>query len=208
MYVWGSATDNKLGIDKKGINLSTVDEPFLTDFRAKKVAFKTEIGTSAIRYQLQHYDKNKFQKIQSDDAHKDAKRIGEAVGIKQITWGESHCVIVDKKGRVFSMGSSLNGRLGLPDTKIADVVKLPTQITLGLPQPSSGSKIIHVTAGVAHTVAVTRSGDLYSWGDGSQQRLGLGYIEETRSTPNQETPYQIQNVFDTKAVLTISCGRT
>jgi len=50
MYVWGSATDNKLGIDKKGINLSTVDEPFLTDFRAKKVAFKTEIGTSAIRY--------------------------------------------------------------------------------------------------------------------------------------------------------------
>lgn len=82
MYVWGSATDNKLGIDKKGINLSTVDEPFLTDFRAKKVSFKTEIGTSAIRYQLQHYDKNKFQKNQSDDAHKDAKRIGEAVGIK------------------------------------------------------------------------------------------------------------------------------
>jgi len=41
--------------------------------------------------------------------------------------------MVDKKGRVFSMGSSLNGRLGLPDTKIADVVKLPTQITLGLP---------------------------------------------------------------------------
>jgi len=41
MYVWGSAADDKLGIGKLGRNISAVDEPFLTDFRAKKVAFQT-----------------------------------------------------------------------------------------------------------------------------------------------------------------------
>ena len=65
-----------------------------------------------------------------------------------------------------------------------------------------------VTAGYSHTVAISRSSDIYTWGEGSHQRLGLGFIEETRSTPNQETPYQVENVFDNKSVVTVSCGKT
>jgi len=77
-----------------------------------------------------------------------------------------------------------------------------------LPTPSFQNKIIHIACGVSHGIAVTRAGDLYSWGEGSQQRLGLGYIEELSSTPDQETPYQIKNVFDNKAVVSVSCGKT
>ena len=29
-------------------------------------------------------------------------------------------------------------------------------------------------------MAVTRSSDIYTWGEGAHGRLGLGYIEETR----------------------------
>ena len=71
------------------------------------------------------------------------------------------------------------------------MMKYPTQITIGLPTPSNQSKIIHVTSGVSHTLAVTKSGDMYTWGEGALQRLGLGYIEELSATPDQETPYQI-----------------
>ena len=85
---------------------------------------------------------------------------------------------------MFSMGSSLRGRLGLSDREISAMIKHPTQITIGLPKPSFQSKIIHVDSGVSHSIAVTRAGDIYSWGEGSMQRLGLGYIEETNSTPD------------------------
>ena len=106
------------------------------------------------------------------------------------------------------MGSSLRGRLGLSDREISAMIKQPTQITIGLPKPSFQSKIIHVESGVSHSIAVTRAGDIYSWGEGSMQRLGLGYIEETKSTPDQQTPYQVHNVFDSRSVVSISCGKT
>lgn len=116
--------------------------------------------------------------------------------------------MLDKRGRLFAMGDNLHGRLGLSDKDLPSCFKFPTQITFGLPKPSYQSKIIHVTSGVSHTVAVTRKGDLYSWGEGSNQRLGLGYIEGSTFTPNQETPHQITNVFDNKSILSIGCGKT
>ena len=106
------------------------------------------------------------------------------------------------------MGTTLHGRLGLSDKEIPEEFKVPTQITFGLPKPSYQSKIIHVAAGVSHTLALARNGDLYSWGEGSAQRLGLGYVEGTTYTPNQETPHKIHNVFDSKSVLSVGCGRT
>jgi len=36
-----------------------------------------------------------------------------------------------------------------------------------------------ISCGRFHSVAVTKRGSLYSWGEGSQCRLGLGFIEKT-----------------------------
>ena len=91
---------------------------------------------------------------------------------------------MDKKGRVFTFGLTQHGRSGLPDRDLPEELKIPTQVTYGFPVPSYQNKIVSVEAGYAHTMAVTRSSDIYTWGEGSQGRLGLGYIEETRQTPN------------------------
>ncbi len=40
--------------------------------------------------------------------------------------------------------------------------------------------------GHSHNMAVTKLGELYTWGEGENQRLGLGFIEE--QTPKQLTP--------------------
>ena len=56
--------------------------------------------------------------------------------IKSITWGESHGVLLDKKGRVFAFGSTLNGRSGLPDKSLPEEIQRPTQVTYGFPKPS------------------------------------------------------------------------
>ena len=57
-------------------------------------------------------------------------------GVKAITWGESHGVLLDKKGRVFAFGSTLAGRSGLPDKVLPECIQRPTQVTYGFPKPS------------------------------------------------------------------------
>ena len=156
MYMWGSASDHKLGLGK---NINTQDEPLLAEWKADKTGFYTETGKPAVRYQLSFIDQAKRANLTKDTA--------VLSQIKTIGWGDSHCVMLDMKGRLFSMGSSVCGRLGLSDKEIPDLVKQPTQITFGLPKPSFQSKIIHLTTGISHSLAVTRSGDLYSWGEGS-----------------------------------------
>jgi len=42
---------------------------------------------------------------------------------------------------------------------------------------------VWAAAGAAHTLAVSRSGEVYCWGDNSQGQLGLGDLEE-RATPH------------------------
>ena len=123
MYIWGSATDHKLGLGKV---LSSVDEPLLARWTAEKVGFYTESGKPAVRYQL-HF-------AESTDHSKDAAPV--VTKMRAIGWGDSHGVMLDTKGRLFSMGLSNHGRLGLSDKELIEVVKEPTQITFGLPRPS------------------------------------------------------------------------
>jgi len=56
-------------------------------------------------------------------------------------------------------------------------------------------------------LAVTRKGEIYTWGSGERCRLGLGYIKEDESTPDQLTPYQVENVFDNNRVVAAGCGK-
>ena len=126
---------------------------------------------------------------------------------EKATWGENHGIFLDKKGRIYTCGTSVDGRLGLPDSNLPPKVSLPTQLTFGLPEPKGGSKVIEIQAGANHSMAIVRSGDIYTWGEGAMGRLGLGFIEETQETPNQHTPYKVENVFDTKAIVSASVGR-
>ena len=156
MYVWGSASDHKLGIGK---NINTQDDPIFCEWKVEKAGFYTETGKPAVRYQLSYIEQTK---------RKNLPRSTNIISqIKNISWGDSHCVMLDMKGRIFTMGVSVCGRLGLSDKEISELVKQPTQVTFGLPKPSYQTKIIHITTGYSHSVAVTRSGDIYSWGEGS-----------------------------------------
>jgi alpha-tubulin suppressor-like RCC1 family protein len=75
-----------------------------------------------------------------------------------------------------------------------------------LPNSEKGNNIIEVKCGRFHNLAVSKRGQVYSWGEGSNCRLGLGFIEKTHSTPSQLTPYQIENVFDSNKIVTVGCG--
>lgn len=98
--------------------------------------------------------------------------------------------MLDKKGRVFTMGRTINGLLGLSEEEQDQVIHNPTQVNFGANHGIPNEPIVKIKAGRFHSVAVTKRGHVYTWGEGSFCRLGLGYIEKTQSTPNQLTPYQ------------------
>ncbi|MGN0106988.1 MAG: Ig-like domain-containing protein, partial [Hominilimicola sp.] len=96
--------------------------------------------------------------------------------------GEYHSVALTDTGKVYTWGSNEYGQLGLTNESgnaiIADKVPTPTLVN-GLPAISK------IAAGAIHTVALAKSGLVYTWGDNQKGQLGNGDsgIESSSAIP-------------------------
>ncbi|MBA0738511.1 hypothetical protein Gogos_011850, partial [Gossypium gossypioides] len=79
--------------------------------------------------------------------------------VNNVACGDRHAVLVTKQGEIFSWGEESGGRLG--HGVEADVPKPKHIDTL------NGTKFESVACGEYHSCAVTVSGDLFTWGDGT-----------------------------------------
>ncbi|RDD40061.1 putative E3 ubiquitin-protein ligase HERC4 [Trichoplax sp. H2] len=86
--------------------------------------------------------------------------------VVQVACGQSHSLAVINDGTVFSWGSNRYGQLGI-DSNVSSVE--PKQIL-----KLSGFYIVQIAAGGAHSLAITNSGALLTWGKNSFGQLGLG----------------------------------
>ncbi|KAH3744374.1 hypothetical protein Pelo_14242 [Pelomyxa schiedti] len=68
-------------------------------------------------------------------------------------------------GRAYAMGSNDEGQLGVNDTEDRDILT-PCQF--------GESAIVSVSGGGKHSAAISKSGNLFTWGSGSLGQLGLG----------------------------------
>ncbi|NXL87493.1 HERC5 ligase, partial [Alectura lathami] len=95
-------------------------------------------------------------------------------------------------GQLFTWGQNAHGQLGVG-----------SQVTLiPKPQPVKGLKgipLAQIAAGGAHSVAVSLSGAVYSWGKNNFGQLGLGHTED------RDCPSYIKALEHWKTVF-ISCG--
>ena len=104
--------------------------------------------------------------------------------IKSLKWGEKHAVMLDMKGRVFTMGDSDKCKLGIIGN-LPEIQSQPRLVSYGLPLPEeTKTKIVEMFTGNNHSLAVGKNGDLYSWGQGAYGRLGLGYLKDNSEIPN------------------------
>jgi alpha-tubulin suppressor-like RCC1 family protein len=78
--------------------------------------------------------------------------------------GMAHSAALTDDGRVFVWGANARAQLGLDDREPR---LLPTPVP-GL----SGTRIVLIAAGMAHTVAVSEAGVLFAWGEGENGQLG------------------------------------
>ncbi|KAL8533851.1 hypothetical protein ACS0TY_010034 [Phlomoides rotata] len=114
--------------------------------------------------------------------------------VQNIACGRKHAVLVTKQGEIYSWGEEAGGRLG--HGVEADVFHPKLIETL------SGKSIEMVACGDYHTCAVTLSGDLYTWGDGSFNCSLLGHGSEA----SHWVPKKVGGPIEGLQVTSVSCG--
>jgi alpha-tubulin suppressor-like RCC1 family protein len=83
--------------------------------------------------------------------------------VAEIAVGSNHCLARTTDGKVWAWGLNLNGQVGI------------TSSTLFLAQPAQVaglSNIVSISAGYAHSVAVSSDGKVWTWGSNSNKQLG------------------------------------
>ncbi|XP_057415182.1 PH, RCC1 and FYVE domains-containing protein 1 isoform X3 [Lotus japonicus] len=114
--------------------------------------------------------------------------------VHSIGCGYKHAVLVTKQGEIFSWGEESGGRLGHGIE--VDVFHPKLIDTL------SGMNIELVACGEYHTCAVTYSGDLYTWGDGTHNSGLLGHGNEV----SHWIPKRVSGDIEGVRVSYVSCG--
>jgi len=94
---------------------------------------------------------------------------------KQVSSGGYHCVAIKTDGTLWTWGSATFGKLGTNDT----TTNKSTPVTTF----AGGTNWKQVSAGSQHCAAIKTDGTLWTWGDGSQGKLG-----DNNSTTNKSTP--------------------
>lgn len=133
--------------------------------------------------------------------------------IVRLACGDSHSLTVDRDGRLYCWGANSCGQLGIMNPDDPRIRKDPDGIP-HLPTPAivealADQRIIDIACGEAHSLAVSATGNLYSWGACSCGQLGLGSCEgmpvDSDGYPYQPTPTLVTG-FRGQAVLKVACG--
>jgi len=117
-------------------------------------------------------------------------RVGTATNWATVSAGNSHSLAVTTDGQLWSWGSNVNGRTGL-DTA-SGITLAPTRI-------GTATNWASVSAGNTHSLAVTTSGQLWSWGSNLDGRTGLNI-----TTGNILVPIRVGTAINWA---TVSAGR-
>lgn len=119
--------------------------------------------------------------------------------IQNVVMSKLHTAVItdDPEANLFMCGFGPGGRLGTGDeaTRFAFVC-----IEIG---PLAGKKIISVALGQDHSLAITKHGEIFSWGSNKFGQLGYGLprTSSNNDVPIQTTPRQIFNPFKKETIL-------
>ena len=99
-----------------------------------------------------------------------------------------HTLACTSDGDVYSWGDGYKGKLGLGDQEPRD---LPTRINPGV---FEGESVTEVACGGIHSAAVTREGSVFTWGCGSDGRLGHPEAKGHRYLFRSDVPRKVESL--------------
>lgn len=117
------------------------------------------------------------------------------MSVSYIACGNGYSAAITTSGQLYTWGHGTYGRLG---HGTCDDVSVPTLVSA-----LSAHKIVHVACGGgdAHTLCVTSTGLVFSWGDGDYGKLGNGGSDNSK-VPKIVEKLKVLNVCVTK----VYCG--
>ena len=103
--------------------------------------------------------------------------------LHQVSAGSEHTVLLTDLGHVLTCGNGAFGRLGHGTSKSLHLPHLVHSLA------ACKERIVMVSAGGEHSLALSESGLVYAWGSGQCGRLGLG-TDDDQSVPMLVTALQ------------------
>ncbi|XP_047009907.1 probable E3 ubiquitin-protein ligase HERC3 isoform X1 [Ictalurus punctatus] len=100
----------------------------------------------------------------------------DAQKIAGVACGQAHSLALSEQGQVFAWGSGESGQLGLGTAE--EAVRVPRLI-----KKLCEHRISQVMCGNQHCIALSKDGQLFTWGQNSSGQLGLGKGEPSSLSP-------------------------
>ncbi|KAK9137930.1 hypothetical protein Sjap_008524 [Stephania japonica] len=114
--------------------------------------------------------------------------------VEEIACGVRHAALVTRQGEVFTWGEESGGRLGHGIDKDSSRPQLVEFLAV--------NNVDCVACGEFHTCAVTKSGDLFTWGDGNHNAGLLGHGSDI----SHWIPKRVCGPLEGIPVLSVACG--
>lgn len=108
-------------------------------------------------------------------------KIQNLSNIANISTRGGHTLAIDKNGKLFGCGNTEYGQLGIgiyPDEVDKTNINIPIEIPLS-------KKIVSVSAGSYHSMALDEEGFVWAWGDNRWGQVGIGSKEELVRYPTK-----------------------
>ena len=115
---------------------------------------------------------------------------------KMISACNDHTLVLLADGHVMSFGDNTNGQLGRASSD--NVPSTIDQVHF------KSEPVSFISTGWTHCTALTQSGGLYTWGNGSHGQLGLGHSLGTK-IPKRVTNFPT-SVASEAVIVSVSCG--
>jgi len=155
--------------------------------------FLREKGTDSIYgFGLNNY--NQLGVTKSDKQFEHFPVLTKFTNVKKIVGGQHHTIVLKNDNKVHAIGRKDYGRLGLGE--VENDVDVLTPITY-----LSKLDIADVSCGESNSFAITKNGQLYVWGMGTNSQLGTG-AEDDVTEPKLLVTAQVKD----KNILAVNSG--
>ncbi|XP_030643542.1 putative E3 ubiquitin-protein ligase HERC3 [Chanos chanos] len=180
MLCWGSTAAGQLGIgDMKG----PVYEPRCSCIFSGRGLKEVACGGQHSLFLLHDGSvytcgSNSFGQLGHEKAGSTPELVGalDAQKILDVACGGAHSLALSEQGQVFAWGAGEVGQLGLGT--VEEAVRVPRLI-----KKLCEHRISQVMCGNQHCIALSKDGQLFTWGQNSSGQLGLGKDEPSTLSP-------------------------
>jgi alpha-tubulin suppressor-like RCC1 family protein len=187
VFVWGAGSYGALGLgDASRDCLVPTLVPELRDIAAVDGGYQSSFALGIDGSLVSWGYNGEGQLGHGDRVHRLLPTVVETLGpeagrrVVDVAAGFYHCLALTTEGSIYSWGNGGHGKLGDGDGTDHDV-HVPTRIVDAL---EGVHKAVRVAAGDYHSMAVTDTGQLLTWGNGGYGRLGHGADDESdKSVP-------------------------